>query len=102
MDAELEVGNDELIVREQCSPANTLTIDTCPVGAAEVAQQEQSVRLDDHTVHFRDALVIQADVALFFPADDSEILDDLDRRAAVKRQQLGAHEHSIPGASVRR
>ena len=78
VDAELVVGDGQLVVGQQGRPADALAVDARAVGAAQVAQQQQAVGLDDDAVHLRDALVIQAQVAVFLAADDDEVLDDVD------------------------
>src|SRR5207302_5753463 len=101
---ELEVGNRQVVVGKEGGATDALAIDPRAVGAAQVAQQEQSVCLDDHAVHLGDALVVQPKVAVLLAADERQVLDDLNRRTTVERNQLGAYDHSVvsdPGKSCR-
>ena len=79
VDAELVVGDAQLVVGQQGRPADALAVDARAVGAAQVAQQQQAVGLDDDAVHLRDALVLQPQVAVLLAADHDQVLDDLDR-----------------------
>src|SRR5262249_54071781 len=84
-------------------PPYPLAVHPSAVRAPQVAQQEQAIRLDDHAVHLRDALVIEPDVAILLAPHKRQILDDLEGRAPIKRHQLGAHYYSrLPPAGLRR
>lgn len=89
--AKLMAGDGELVVGKQGRPANALPVHARAVGASQVAQEEQAVRFDDDTVHLGNTLMVQAQVAIFPAADERQVFDDLNRRRAIERNQLGAH-----------
>ena len=58
------------------------------------AHQEQTIRLDDHAVELGHALVVQAQVAIVFAADQRHIPREIDGRAAIEWTELGTDVQS--------
>src|SRR6266545_829685 len=101
VDAELETGDGHLVVGEQGGAADAGAVDTRAVRAAEVADEQQAIGLDEDTVQFRDTLVIQAQVAVFLAADEDKILVEFNRLAAFEWNELGTHGWSHRLATCR-
>ena len=92
MHSEFLTGNRELIAGEQRSADDTLTVDLRPVGARQVADEQQPVGPDENTVHFGDALVLKHQIALLvLAANNRNITLDGDRCFAINRNQLCQH-----------
>src|SRR5438105_12313962 len=92
--AKLEPGYAQVVIGQEDGAADTLAIDARAVRAAQVAQEQEAVRFDDQTMHFRDALVVQAQITIFLASHQREIIVDVDRRRAVKRDKLGSHDYT--------
>src|SRR4051812_12669887 len=84
MHLELVMSNTEMVVWQKGRPADTLAIDARTVGTSQITQQQQTIRLDDHTMHFGNALVIETQITLFLPPDQREVFGDLDGRTALE------------------
>src|SRR5208283_2355787 len=79
------------VVRQERRPANLLTLDLGAVGADQVANHEQSIGLDQHTMPLGEAGVVDDDIAIPAPADDHDIARDGDWRISVFWNQFGFH-----------
>src|SRR5262249_53183583 len=99
LDLELHTRDVQLVVGQQGGPADALVVHAGAVGAAEIADQQKTVRLDDDAVQLGYALVVEVEVAIFLAADKNEILDDLNRFTAVERNQLGSHVRLVENVS---
>jgi len=90
--AKLEPGYAQVVIGQQDGAADTQAIDACAVRAAQVAQEQEAVRFDDQTMHFRDALVVETQITIFLASHQREVIVDVDGRRAVKRDKLGSHD----------
>jgi hypothetical protein len=94
MNPEFEASDRQLVIGHQSRSPNPLAIDARAIGAAQVAQEQHAVCLNDDAMHLRDALVIQAQITFFFAAHQGQVFDDLDRRCSIQGHKLGPHRKS--------
>src|SRR5262245_32250244 len=101
VDPEFQAGDAQLLVRQQGRPADALAIDAGAVCAAQIADQQNAVGFHQYAVLFRDALMVEPQVAILLPADEDQVLRQLQRRTAVEGDELRAHRGTRPERSWR-
>src|SRR5271157_4384156 len=91
VNTKLVAAQRDPVVGQERRPANLLTLDLGAVGADQVADHEQSIGLDQQTVPFGEAGVVDNDIAVSAPADEHDIARDGDWRISVFWNQFGLH-----------
>jgi hypothetical protein len=91
VNTKLVAAQRDPVVGQERRPANLLTLDLGAVGADQVADHEQSIGLDQQTVPFGEAGVVDDDIAVPTPADEHDIARDGDWRISVFWNQFGLH-----------
>ena len=75
----LMFGDGKHVVGQRAAVARVLPLTRMPLASPRSRIRRRLVSLGDHAVQFRDALLVEADVAIFIPPDQGQVLDQIDR-----------------------
>ena len=93
LDSKFLARKGQFITGKKCATNNSLAVNFRSIGAAEIANEKQSIGANDQTMHFRNAGRFKADIAqIVLATNKRHVTSDLDRfPTTFNRNQMRSH-----------